>query len=98
MTPNAEDTDPEILDLAAYVQSSEYRIATLSILEERPTNPTNIAESQDVALSHVSRALKELREKEMVSVHGTNSRRRLYQLTDRGRKVLELAQEIGGDE
>jgi DNA-binding MarR family transcriptional regulator len=86
------------LDEAAYVKSSRYRVAALRYLQSGPTNPSKIAEDEDEHISHVSRALSELLEKDLVSVHGDGSRHRIYKVTERGREVLELVDELGGGE
>jgi DNA-binding MarR family transcriptional regulator len=69
---------------------------TLEVLRDGPTTPSEIADRQDVPNSHVSRALKELREKNIVNVHGTESRSRIYQLTEQGHDVLDVVDDIGG--
>lgn len=82
--------DSEILDMVAYVTSSNYRELVLSELKDGPKQPSQIASSGDVAPSHVSRALTELENKGLVTSHGENTRATLYTLTEVGERVNQL--------
>lgn len=96
MTPNRE-TDSELFDTAAYVCGSRYRMAVVRTLERGPTAPSRIADGNDVALSHVGRALSELREKNLVHSHSDGSRSKLYTLTDRGERLVAVLDRVEGD-
>jgi len=89
-----------ILDEAAYVMGSQYRIFVLETLTNQPSTPTQIAEQHDVALSHVSRALSELSERDVVQSHSSGSRTKLFSLTSRGERVVGVVDELkqGEDE
>jgi DNA-binding MarR family transcriptional regulator len=87
--PERRDVTDE-WDLAGYVESSQYRRAVVEQLRERDTAvPSTIAEATGYALPHVSRALSELRNREVVEllVSEDRHRGRVYALTDRGRAV-----------
>lgn len=79
-------------DLAGYVRSSRYRVDTIRHLGEHgPSLPSEIAEAENHALSHVSRALAELREQCAVEllVPEERQRGRIYGLTETGRTVAD---------
>lgn len=90
MTGN-ESTQPpdekEVLEFVAYATGSKYRLLIFEQLAEGPKHPSDIADAGDVARSHVSRALKQLRARELVQSYGANSRSKLYVLTDLGKNV-----------
>jgi DNA-binding transcriptional ArsR family regulator len=84
--------DPDNWDDVSYVISSRYRIATLRRLAEGPATPSLIAEETDMSIAHVSRALQELRESDLVTLLVSEDRRkgRVYGITDAGMDVWEL--------
>lgn len=83
MTPEWEEI--------GYVVSSTYRIEVLQRLADSPAPPSTIAEDAGCALSHVSRALRELREHGLVDLLVPESRKkgRIYGITDSGREIWE---------
>lgn len=84
------DGTPE--DVDAYILNSKYRRRVLGYLAtESPATPTDIADETDVRRPHVSRALSELRERDVVDllVAEHTSVGRYYGLTDWGKKAWE---------
>jgi predicted transcriptional regulator len=79
--------DSELLDLVAYVSSSGYRKLVIAELRDETRQPSEIATAGDVARSHVSRALTELKDRGLVEAHGQGARATLYTLTDLGERV-----------
>lgn len=78
-------------DATGYIASSRYRLAVCEYLTEYgPGLPSEIAVETDLAQPHVSRALSELRERDVVEllVPETQQKGRLYDLTSRGRVAL----------
>jgi len=94
-----ENDDGEPFDQAAYVLGSRYRKVVIEELQDGPTTPSDIADRNDMALSHISRALAELREKEVVASHSDSSRTKIYTLTALGIRVAETVAEFdqGGE-
>lgn len=92
--PANRNDDPTLLDQAAYVLGSRYRKAIVNELESSPTTPSQIADRNELSLSHVSRALSELREKDLVRSHSSDSRTKLYVLTTRGNRVADLVADL----
>lgn len=94
MTLTANHDDESELDHAAYVLGSKYRQAVLEELAGNPTNPSSIADTRNLARSHVSRALTELRERDLVQAHSAESRTKLYSLTDAGEEVANVVDDL----
>ena len=78
-------------DDISYVISSRYRIAVLQELSNGPATPSQIAENSDIAIAHISRALRGLREKTLVQLLVSEDRKkgRVYGITDKGETVWQ---------
>jgi DNA-binding MarR family transcriptional regulator len=78
-------------DEVSYVISSQYRVETMRRLSEGPTTPSEIASEASLSLSHVSRALQELSEQNLVTLKVSEDRAkgRVYGLTDRGGMIWD---------
>lgn len=76
-------------EIIGYVISSTYRVQVLRRLEESPAPPSTIADDTGCAISHVSRALQDLREHGLVDLLVPESRKkgRIYGMTDAGREI-----------
>lgn len=81
-------------DIVGYVISSRYRVAVLSRLSDSPATPSGIADDESLAVTHVSRALRGLRERGLVELLVPEERRkgRVYGITEEGRKAWNLIQ------
>ncbi|MBX0285434.1 MULTISPECIES: ArsR/SmtB family transcription factor [Haloarcula] len=84
-------SEPDPWDDISYVISSRYRIATLRRLSDGPATPSLIADETDLSIAHVSRALQELRDADLVTLLVSENRRkgRVYGITDEGLEVWE---------
>ncbi|MBX0288488.1 winged helix-turn-helix domain-containing protein [Haloarcula salinisoli] len=78
-------------DAVSYVISSRYRVAALDRLQTGPATPSLIADDTDLSIAHVSRALQELQEEELVTLLVSEDRRkgRVYGATEQGETVME---------
>ncbi|ELZ99011.1 transcriptional regulator [Haloferax mucosum ATCC BAA-1512] len=79
-------------DSAGYIASSRYRLSVCRYLSEHGSGlPSRIAAETDLAQPHVSRALSELRERDIVEllVPESQQKGRLYGLTDLGELAYE---------
>lgn len=78
-------------EVVGHVVSSTYRVTVLQRLADSPAPPSTIAEDTDCSVSHISRALKDLKERDLVDLLVPESRKkgRIYGITDRGRTVWE---------
>lgn len=76
----------------SYILSSDYRVRVLEgLAEQGRATPTELAEHADEPRSHVSRALSELEDRDVVSLAVPEGRRvgRYYELTTTGRSAWE---------
>ncbi|WP_345778547.1 winged helix-turn-helix domain-containing protein [Natrinema sp. DC36] len=81
-------------DNVGYVISSQYRIEIMKRLDEGPKTPSAMAKpNSDIPIAHVSRALTNLREKDLVELLVPEERKkgRVYGLTDEGEAIWEEA-------
>jgi DNA-binding transcriptional ArsR family regulator len=78
-------------DDISFVISSRYRIVSMERLAVGPATPSQIAQDEAVGLSHVSRALQELRELGLVTLLVSDDRNkgRVYGLTDDGAAIWD---------
>ena len=76
-------------DEISYVISSAYRVETLGRLADGPATPSGIADDTGRSIAHVSRALSNLRSRELVELLVSEHRQkgRVYGITDRGETV-----------
>lgn len=88
-----EETD---WDTVGYLRASEHRQRVLdALVEEGPITPTSLSETVDLSVTHVSRALSSLEDKELVEVLNPNAHKgRLYDSTDTGASINTAVQEV----
>lgn len=84
------------MDTVSWLVSSGYRLKTCRVLADSMATPTGISEQTDMATTHVSRSLSQLRERDVVELMVNEDRRkgRIYALTDRGEELFERALEV----
>ncbi|WP_435346389.1 ArsR family transcriptional regulator [Haloarchaeobius sp. HRN-SO-5] len=72
-----------------FVISSSYRVTVLRRLNEGPATPSQIANDEDIAITHVSRALNELGDRDLVELLVPENRRkgRVYGITETGEHI-----------
>lgn len=76
-------------DEISYVISSQYRIDVLEQLSDGPSTPSQIATDTDNSIAHVSRALGDLRNRDLVDllVSEERTKGRVYGTTEKGETV-----------
>lgn len=85
-------------ELMSFVMASKIRIKILISLKEGIKTPKQLANEINTHLSHVSRALKELSEKDLIEcltpkVH----KNKFYTITKRGKQLLKkISENTGG--
>ena len=85
-----EKLEKELIDGISLVEMSSYREKVLIDLKEKIKTPSRIAKSTNIGASHVSTALKELREhKLVVCLNPEKKQGRIYKITELGEKVLK---------
>jgi predicted transcriptional regulator len=72
---------------AAFVSSSSVRSKLLEELITGPKTPTELASKEGKHVSHVSRALAELKERGLVEQLSSASRERYYRATSQGMSI-----------
>jgi len=70
--------------LVSFISNSEVRSKVLLDLSKGPMTPTELASVEKKHISHVSRALAELRAEGLVEPVSTSTRERYYRATNRG--------------
>jgi DNA-binding HxlR family transcriptional regulator len=90
-------TDTDRWDTVSFVISSRYRLLVVDHLAEAPATPSQIDADDHVLIEHVSRAIHELRDRNVVAllVPEDQQKGRLYGLTDRGERVVSHLQTTG---
>ncbi len=79
------------------VKRSSYRRKALAYLYRtgEPRTPTEVGKKVDVSMNHVSRALREMADRNLVEVINPEAAYdRRYRITDRGRRILSKIREI----
>lgn len=78
-------------DAVSYVISSRYRTTVLLELDGGPATPSAIAERTDDGIAHVSRALGELRDHEIVELLVDEERKkgRIYGLCESAEELVD---------
>lgn len=84
-------------DDVSFIISSAYRREVMYALDEGPATPSSIAESTEYDISHVSRALRSLRERELTELLVPEGRKkgRIYGATEHGEKAVEVIEDRG---
>lgn len=92
--PADSDADWE---LVGFVAASTYRHQVLQRLAKGRKRTTDIAREEEINASHVSRALGELRDRDLVElcVPEETEKGRVYGITEEGRAALAAAKQIG---
>jgi len=74
-----------------YVMASKYRETIIKKLSKKNYMPSILAKETNLRLSHISRALKELKIKNLIVCLNKESKKgKIYSLTDSGKRLLEL--------
>ena len=81
----------DTIDDAAYVLNSRYRQHVIETLKDGPATPRDVADDHGTDIAHTSRALNEMRERDIVEllVSEDVKKGRYYALTDHGEAVVE---------
>lgn len=82
-------------DSLSYIISSDFREATVIELLNQPLTPSEIAERSGYGIAHISRALKEMRDKGFVEllVNEDRMKGRIYGLTEQGEETAQAVED-----
>lgn len=78
-------------DEVSFVLASTYRVTVLEYLVSGPATPSQLSADTDLSMSHISRALGELREQELVELLVSDDRKkgRVYGITEQGTEIWD---------
>jgi DNA-binding MarR family transcriptional regulator len=95
MSNGAGDADE--WDEIGFVISSKYRIKVLETLSTGPSIPSTIASETGIPITHVSRALRVLRERSLVELLVSKHKKkgRIYGMTEHGQRLWERIEAEG---
>jgi len=93
MSSQAEPST-ETVERASFIVASKYRQEVCKVLKGTAGTPSSIAKETDARISHVSRALREMVDEDIVRLMVDEERRkgRIYELTDTGAKATTFAE------
>lgn len=76
-------------DQIGFIISSKYRTAVLEQLVDSPSTPSSIASRTGLPSTHISRALRSLRERSLVELLVPKEKRkgRIYGITEEGKRL-----------
>ena len=77
------------LELINWIKDGKYRINTLELLNSRPLLSSELASKLDINRASMSRILRGLKERELVSPISNNSRTVTYTITKKGKELLK---------
>lgn len=73
-----------------FVTASSYRKIILSKLKKSPKTPKNLSKETNLPISHISKTLKELKEKKIVECLSPSLRKgKIYALTNIGEEIAK---------
>ncbi|MDL2246309.1 transcriptional regulator [Methanobrevibacter sp. OttesenSCG-928-K11] len=79
-----------LLDLAANILISSYRLKVLESIGDEFKMPSKIAEDTGIRTNHISKVLSDLKDKKIVECINEDARKgRLYKTTDLGKEVYK---------
>lgn len=82
--------DDNTLITFAYVDISTYRKKTVKTLNNNVKTPTQIANDSGIRTNHISKVLRELKEKNVVECINEDAKKgRLYRLTSLGEEIAK---------
>lgn len=88
--------EPDNIDWGkvGFVDSSTYRKEVLSLLVESRLTPKELSEETPIELSHISRTLKQLKEKDLVEllVPEEQQKGRIHGATEEGKQVWDAVE------
>jgi len=78
----------------SWLKASNYRQRVLNIMDDGPKTPKEISEETEYYLSHVSKTLSDLQEKNLVECLTPESKKgKLFRATDEGKKFIKHLEE-----
>jgi len=83
--------EQKLIDAISMVKASNHRHNVLNTLGNDIMTPSEISKKTGIRLNHISLFLGELKENDLVKCLNESAKKgRLYQITDMGKKVIEI--------
>lgn len=83
--------DDELLKNYGYIISSSYREKSVRSLNKGDKIPTDLAKDIGIRTNHVSKVLRELKNRDIVECINENKRKnRVYRLTEKGQDIARF--------
>lgn len=83
--------EQELIDAISMVKSSHHRCSILIVIGNNIMTPSDISKNTGIRLNHISMLLGELKEQKLIICLNESAKKgRLYQLTELGKKVIEI--------
>ncbi len=76
-------------ELLAFLKDGKYRIKTLKLLNKKPMLSSELATLLNINRASMSRILRDLKEKDLVTSISNKTRTVVYTITEKGKKCLE---------
>ena len=93
------DADKTDYILLGSVLASNYRTNIMLMLGSRVATPKQIAKKTNLRIGHVSNVLKSLVDRDLIEcVNAQAKRGRIYRLTSKGERVVEMMKKLGLNE
>jgi len=78
-------------DALSFIYASEYRKKIIKTLSKTPQTPKEISENVKIRITHVSRTLKELSDRDLVICKTPyRNKGKIYDLTEKGRGFISF--------
>lgn len=77
------------LDIIGFLKDGKYRIKVLKELNKSPLLPSELSKKLNIHRTSVSRILRIMREKGLVSATSSESRTIIYNISEKGKHMLE---------
>lgn len=97
MADERDENATDEWDQIGFIISSKYRTAVLEELMQGPSTPSSIASRTGLPITHISRALRTLRERSLVELLVSKDKKkgRIYGVTERGKQLWERIEAEG---
>lgn len=81
------------------ILSSNYKREVLLVLKEKEATPKLISKKTHFSINHISGILKELKKLELIKCLNEDLKKgRIYQLTEKGKKLIDKIESLDSDE
>jgi len=88
------ETIEEFYKDISFLKAGKYRMKVILDIQDKIKTPKDISKSAEIPMRETSRALGELKKRDIVIVLDESAKKgRLYKLTDKGKEAFEIIKE-----